>query len=284
MIPQKSINGGYLKFEYFSILTSIDCFSQLNDDKVDYAVVPFENSTNGQVTFTYDLLRDWLIPEGEVNDDVKFKVIGEQFVSIHHCVLSESKDLSKITKIYTHPQAWGQCTNWLNKFGKNLEKIDSSSTSKAAEIAKLEGETSCAIASEYASQFHNLPILYKNVENIKDNTTRFLILSKKEAIKTKDRSITLLAFTVQHNDHGALVNVLNTLNNYKINLTSITSRPSLIKAWQYLFFIEFWGDAQTDSNVKNAVDEIDSKTLSSIVIGTFSRNQRYFGETTTASN
>jgi prephenate dehydratase len=241
--------------------------------------VPFENSTNGQVTFTYDLLRDWLLPPNGEPSTSNFKIIAEQFVSIHHCVLSHSKDLSKITKIYTHPQAWGQCSNWLNNEGKNLDRIDSSSTSKAAEIANIEGETVAAIASQYASEFHNIPILRKNIENVKDNTTRFLILSKKDTIDVpENKYVTLLAFTVEHNDAGALVKALNILNEHGINMTSITSRPSLIKAWQYVFFIEFSGDSKNDATVKKVIDEFKEKSLNSVVVGTFPRNQRYYGE------
>lgn len=241
-------------------------------------MVPFENSTNGQVMFTYDLLRDWLIPaDGKVS--FRFKIVAEQFVNIHHCVLSHATDISKVEKIYTHTQAWGQCTNWLNRTGKELDKIDSSSTSKAAEIAAKEGETTAAIASETASKIYNIPILYKNIENVKDNTTRFLILSKKEAEVVPDsKYVTLLAFTVAHNDAGALVRALNILETHGINMTSITSRPSGIKAWQYVFFIEFWGDSAHDHGVQLVIQEFEKKSLTSVVIGTFPRNKRYFGE------
>lgn len=227
--------------------------------------------------YTYDLLRDWLIP-AKNDSNSTFKVVAEQFVSIHHCILSHAKDISQVSKILTHPQAWGQVTNWLIKEGKHLERIDSSSTSRAAEIAAEEGTESAAIASEYASKVHNIPILYKNIENNKENTTRFLILSKKDVKVVDTKYITLLAFTVEHNDAGALVKALDILSKHGINMTSITSRPSLNELWQYVFFIEFWGESYDDENVKAAIKEFEEKSLSSVVIGTFPRNQRYYGE------
>lgn len=264
---------------YWESITNIfaDCFQKLNDDEVDYSVVPFENSTNGQVVYTYDLLRDWLIPPKNDSEST-FKVIAEQYVSIHHCILSHATNISQVDKILTHPQAWGQVTNWLISEGKHLERIDSSSTSKAAEVASKEGVKSAAIASEYASKIYNIPILYKNIENNKENTTRFLILSKKDTKVIETKYITLLAFTVEHEDAGALVKALDILSKHGINMTSITSRPSLNKLWQYVFFIEFWGEGFDDENVKAAINEFEEKSLSSVVIGTFPRNNRYYGE------
>jgi len=228
--------------------------------------------------YTYDLLRDWLIPAEKNDSESTFKVVAEQFVSIHHCILSYAKDISQVKKILTHPQAWGQVTNWLINEGKHLERIDSSSTSRAAEIASEEGLETAAIASEYASKIHNIPILYKNIENNKENTTRFLILSKKNTEIIDTKYITLLAFTVEHNDAGALVSALDILSKNGINMTSITSRPSLNNLWQYVFFIEFWGENHNDEKVKTVIKEFEKKCLSSVVIGTFPRSKRYYGE------
>jgi prephenate dehydratase len=252
-----------------------DCFSILSEDQADYSVVPFENSTNGQVALTYDLLRDWLVTNPQSGIHVAF----EQFVAIHHCVLSHATDISKVSKIYTHPQAWGQVTDWLFKH-PYLEKIDSSSTSKAAEIASEMGPECAAISSSHASEVHNIPILERNIENIKNNTTRFLILSKNHKSELPERFITLLAFTVEHEDPGALAQALQILTNKKINLTSITSRPSITQPWHYVFFIEFWID-QTKDNLNQVVQEFQDKCLSSVVLGTFPRSKRYYGEAPT---
>lgn len=228
--------------------------------------------------FTYDLFREWL-----VNNESSMHVVAEQFVSIHHNLLSKVKDIKQIKKIYTHPQAWGQCTNWLKEYATGVQKIDSSSTSKAAEIAKdaKEEEGVAAIAGEYASKVHDIPILYHNVENNSTNTTRFLVLSKENnhinEVAVKDaKQLTVLAFILKNNEPGELVKTLNVLSKFGIDMTSITSRPSLIQSWQYVFFIEFYADYFNDDKMKTALQEFDQTCQKSIVLGCFSRNQSYY--------
>lgn len=218
---------------------------------------------------TYDLLRDWLVK----NQDSGIHVVYEQFVAIHHCVLSNAKDISRVSKIYTHPQAWGQCSEWLSRY-PHLETIDSSSTSKAAEIAS-QSDDIAAISSSYAAEVHDIPILEHNIENNKDNTTRFLVLSKTHTNKLPEKFITLLAFTVEHEDPGALANTLQILTDRKINLTSITSRPSIQEPWHYVFFIEFWIDG---SQWRAVYAELKEACLSSVVLGQFPRSKRFYGE------
>ncbi|ODV72846.1 prephenate dehydratase PHA2 [Cyberlindnera jadinii NRRL Y-1542] len=247
------------------------CFSLLEDEEVDFSVVPFENSTNGQVALAYDLICEWMVR----NPNSGLRVVYEQFVAIHHCVLTHSTDMSKVKKIYTHPQAWGQVTNWLFNH-PHIEKIDTSSTSKAAEIAAEMGDGHAAISSEYASKVHNVPILHRNVENVKDNTTRFLVLSKHHQVELPQKYITLLAFTVEHEDPGALVKALQVLTDKKINLTSITSRPSIETPWHYIFFIEFWIDQEKDK-FEQVVEDFSKQCLSSVILGRFARSERYYG-------
>lgn len=223
---------------------------------------------------TYDLLREWLVKNPQSGIHVAF----EQFVTIHHCVLSHASDISKVSKIYTHPQAWGQVTDWLSKY-PHLDKIDSSSTSKAAEIASESGPEYAAISSSYAAEVHNIPIIERNIENIKDNTTRFLVLSKKHTPQLPHKFITFLAFTVEHEDPGALARALQILTDKQINLTSITSRPSINQPWHYVFFIEFWIDQHKD-NLQEVLMEFEGKCLSSVVLGQFPRSQRYYSEAT----
>ncbi|KAH3687902.1 hypothetical protein WICPIJ_001119 [Wickerhamomyces pijperi] len=270
--------GNSEEYELLPLSSINDCFERLNNDEIKYSVVPFENSTNGQVMFTYDLFREWLI-----NNESQMHVVAEQFVSIHHNLLSKVKDISKIKKIYTHPQAWGQCTNWLKQYASGIQKIDSSSTSKAAEIAKEANEEDgiAAIASSYASTVHDIPILYPHVENNSTNTTRFLILSKENnyintASSDEDKKLTVLAFILKNNEPGELVKTLNVLSDYGIDMTSITSRPSLIQSWQYIFFIEFYADYFNDGRIKTILEEFDLTCQKSIVLGCFSRNQSYY--------
>ncbi|CAI5758399.1 unnamed protein product [Candida verbasci] len=239
--------------------TSIgDCFEKLNAKYVDYAVVPFENSTNGQVVFTYDLLRDWLL-----RSNSSFKIVAEQFVSIQHNLLSNLKSIDDIKTIYSHPQVWTQVKNFLKDL--SVVKIDVDSTSKAAEIvSKDTTHTAAAISSYMSSKIYNLPILKKNIEDNSNNTTRFLVLGY-DSLEESGEVTSSIMLTLNHDDPGALCDILVKFKSKGINLTSINSRPSNIKQWQYVFFIEMMGDV---SVIKNELKEI---CLDFIILGTFKR-------------
>ena len=241
---------------------------------MDYAIVPFENSTNGSVVQALDLLADRDSLYGDV------AVCGEHYLIVHHCLLvynngSASKlDISNgsnevngskyqsITKLYTHPQAWGQCETFLSKHFKGVERQDVSSTSKAAElVAKQASDTNAAIASKLAAEEHGLRVLDENIEDRGDNTTRFLVLRNTTAEETRgafprqgnevsengrqprddDRPTkwkTLVSFMIDHHSPGALADALVIFKAHGMNLTTINTRPSLVRAWQYVFFVE----------------------------------------------
>ena len=256
-----------------------DAFSALQQQEADYAVIPFENSTNGSVVQTLDLLAD----RNDLYKDVK--VCGEYYLTVHHCLLVrkgtypsgwEGYDGS-ITKLYTHPQAWGQCEQLLSQHFKGVERQDVSSTSKGAEIVSKETEErGAAIASRFAAEYHGVDVLKENIEDRADNTTRFLILRNMRAERTaqlkleqpnalgQDRPAapttrkTLISFAIDHSLPGALANALLIFKAHGLNLTSINTRPSLKRAWQYVFFVEC-GRTPSDENkeaVHNALDDL----------------------------
>ncbi|KAL2013468.1 hypothetical protein VTN00DRAFT_993 [Thermoascus crustaceus] len=244
-------------------LSFADAFAAVQHNEVDYAVIPFENSTNGSVVQTLDLLAD---RDGLYSDVV---VCGEHYLTVHHCLLARKNTTTVpsaggggyrfITKLYSHPQAWGQCETFLSRYFKKIERQDVSSTSKAAEIVSAD-ETghSAAIASRFAAEYHGAEILEANIEDKDDNTTRFLILRNDRSKRTKcavpitsdavdiDGSSeaptakwkTLISFMINHNSPGALADALLIFKAHGMNLTSINSRPSQIRAWQYIFFVE----------------------------------------------
>ncbi|KAJ5693354.1 Prephenate dehydratase [Penicillium macrosclerotiorum] len=237
-----------------------DAFLAVQQQNVDYAVIPFENSTNGSVVQTLDLLAD----RAGLYKDVK--VCGEYYLTVHHCLLVrkgtypagwESYDGS-ITKLYTHPQAWGQCEAFLSQHFKGIERQDVSSTSKGAEfVFKETQERSAAIASRFAAEYHGVDVLKENIEDRADNTTRFLILRNVVAERTAQLGFeqpdvhvpagqpapvtthkTLVSFAIDHSAPGALANALLIFKAHGLNLSSINTRPSLKRAWQYIFFVE----------------------------------------------
>lgn len=241
--------------------------------------MPFENSTNGQVVFTYDLLRDW-----SSKSDCKFQIVGEQFVSINHFFLTNATLVSQVKTLYSHPQVWGQVAEFSKSVLSelNINKIDVSSTSKAAEmVANDPTNTSAAISSEMAAGIYNLPKLYENIEDISNNTTRFLILGYQKPPAYKDEKdddyITSILFTLNHNDPGALCSALDVFRKHKVNLSSINSRPSHLKQWQYVFFAEFHGNLERDEDVKQSLKELSNECQLTI-LGSFKRNWRYYGK------
>lgn len=227
-----------------------DAFAAVQQQEVDYAIVPSENSSNGSVVQTLDLLAD---PAGSYPD---VRVCGEHYLSVHHCLLGRNGqvDLNSINKLYTHPQAWGQCDKFLAKHFKGVERQDVSSTSKAGEIVAGETtERSAAIASRFAAEHHGLDIIEENIEDNANNTTRFLVLRNMNSERTTRLPFekvkitpspstttrkTLISFMVYQNAPGALADALLIFKKHGMNLTSINTRPSQRIAWQYIFLVE----------------------------------------------
>lgn len=248
------------------------CFEAVNNDEVEYAVVPFENSTNGLVVYTLDLLRDWFL-----DSEPLFRIVGEQFVAIHHCLLSNAGSLNDIETIYSHPQVWGQVGRFLKDFPRKYSRIDTSSTSKAAElVADDKTNTSACISSQLCSLIYKLPVLNHNIEDNSKNTTRFLVLSKRalEDDNEKFPYITSIMFTLRNDDPGTLCGALDSFRQHGVNLTAISLRPSHIKQWQYVFFVEIIG-SERDENVQQSLTSL-RQDCNVVIVGSFRRCGRYY--------
>ncbi|KAG6128368.1 hypothetical protein E4U34_003972 [Claviceps purpurea] len=275
-----------------------DVFEVTQDGFTTAGIVPFENSTNGSVVFTLDNLAD---RHGRYKD---VTIDGEIFVGVHHCLVgrrdpSEPAEVESpegsgtctptatdpsplkprtapltsirhVKRVYSHPQAFGQCTAFLSSYLRDVEMLEVSSTSKAAEMASEdETGTSAAIATHLASELYKLDLLGENIEDREDNTTRFLIIGTnrapcsdqlwQEQSMAKTGSKSLVSFTVPHTAPGALADVLSCFREFNLNMTSINSRPSLLAPFQYTFFVEFLGHRHDDPDgrVKQALDRID---------------------------
>lgn len=254
------------------------CFDKLHAKDVDYAVVPFENSTNGQVVFTYDLLRDWLMPKKE-KDTATFQVVAEQFVSIHHYLLSNAEDLSKVDKLYSHPQVWGQVSKFLELdiLPGKYTTIDTASTAKAAELVKNDdSNTSACISSQMSAHLYGIPIKEPEIEDFKGNTTRFLVLGYKAASSAEkaEKNITLLMFVLDHDDPGALCLALGAFQKNNVSLTSISSRPSGRTRWQYVFYVEAAESADKET-MKASIESLRHHCTFLAIVGSFARSWRY---------
>jgi prephenate dehydratase len=187
-------------------------------------------------------------------------------------------DLRRIRKIYSHPQAWGQCKMFLNTYLKGIERQDVSSTSRAAELVAQDdsGETA-AVSSVIAADIHGLKVLARGIEDRGDNTTRFFVIRRRDTAAAHESKAapstsaerlnadegktwkSLISFTVDHSNPGALANSLAVFEKYGLNLTSINTRPSGVENWNYIFFVEILGRKLegAEGAVNQALGELD---------------------------
>jgi len=231
-----------------------DVFDAVEAGKTGFGVVPVENSNEGVVSYTLDMFMDY-----------DLKVSAEVMLEISHNLLSKSGDKAKIKKIYSNPQAAAQCRRWLELNLPGVSILESTSTAKAAELASVDDEAA-AIASELAAKIYDLRFFEKNIEDIKHNYTRFLVISKEFPPKT-GRDKTSIMFSIKDRP-GALYDILSPFKRAKINLTKIESRPSKRKAWEYIFFVDMEGHID-DKKVRKAVDTMKENCLYVKILGSY---------------
>ena len=204
-------------------------------------VLPFENSIEGIVRPAIDNI---------YLSDVK--IVAEIDIKIEHCFISKFNDKTKIKHIVSHPQALAQCQNYIvQNFDENIDLIPENSTAKAASVLLEKDETYAAIASCAAANEFNLNIMDRNIGDIKENKTRFVLISKKDMNLGK-KNRTSIAFNTK-NESGALLKVLQILYKYNLNLSFLESRPSKKVFGEYNFF------ADIDCGISDmlfAIDEI----------------------------
>lgn len=240
--------GSSLK--YAAQKTISDVFVEVAHGRADYGVVPVENSTEGVVTHTLDMF---------VDSDLQ--IVSQITLPIQHCLVTREKGKSEIQRLYSHPQALAQCRGWYQRNLARAEVVETSSTTRAAEMARDE-PGSAAIASALSAELYDLEILERDLQDSPDNETRFLVLGRKCGESTgKDR--TSLMFGIQH-EVGALHEALRVFHEAAINMTRIESRPSRRKAWEYFFFVDIDGH-QKDERVAAALDTL-RKTCNSVKI------------------
>jgi len=241
------------QIEYISCGSILEIFQKVDRGECDYGVVPIENSTEGAVTHTFDLL---------VDSDLR--ICAQILLKISHCLLSKS-NLKDIKNIYSNPQVFGQCRNWLLEHLPEAGQIWMPSTTQAAQKVAKQPYTA-AIASSLAAQVYEVPVLAKNIQDIAHNITRFLVISTQDVPPTgKDR--TSILFSIK-DKVGALHDMLIPFFKNKINLTKIESRPSKKKAWDYYFFVDFLGHRK-DKNVKKALEELEGKCKYLKIVGSY---------------
>ncbi len=236
-----------------SVLESIE------NDFSSFAVLPIENSIEGIVRETIDNLLKI--------KDKDIKIQGELSIPIKHLLLSKNDKVNKIKKIYSHPQALAQCSDFLYKNLPDVELIDVSSTSYAAQkVSVSDSFDIAAIANESCADIFNLNILSDDINNEKDNTTRFFILGRKNLQKNNKGKTSIIVST--KNKPGALCKVLEIFYKHDINLTYLDSRPSKKRLGEYIFLIEIEG-YNYEYKIKTALEELMIYTDFIKILGSF---------------
>ncbi len=230
-----------------------EVFSKVENGDCDYGVVPIENSIEGVVTHTMDLL---------VDSDLK--ICSQVLLDVTHHLMSKGV-LSRIKEIYSHPQVLGQCRQWLMKNLPKAHLIPVVSTTKAAQLVAAKKNAAC-IASQIAASLYGLTILKKNIQDSAHNITRFLVISTMDVPPTgHDR--TSLVFSIK-DKVGALHAMLTPFMKHQINLTKIESRPSKKKAWDYYFFVDCEGH-QNDPPVARALAQLEGMCKFLKILGSY---------------
>lgn len=237
-----------------ALRTIPEVFKSVQSENAHFGIVPIENSTEGVVTHTLDML---------LKSDLQ--ICGEILLRIQHNLLSNETDLSEVKVIYAHEQALAQCRNWINRYAPHVNCQAVSSNGHAAELAVKEPH-SAAIAGQMASDFYSLGILAAGIEDEANNTTRFLVLGNQYLDATGEDKTSLV---VSSNNHpGLLHRLLEPIARHNINMTRLESRPSRQGVWEYVFFIDIEGH-KDDKNVQSLLDEIQGLSSLFKVLGSY---------------
>ncbi len=251
-------------FQYFSSSVRVkpcesleDVFKAVEQDKAQSGIVPVENSLEGNIGQTYDLLLD-----------SELRVCGETELRVVHCLIaSPETKLDSVKKVYSHPQALGQCRAFLKHL--NCELVPTYDTAGSVKMIKEQGITDgAAVASARAAEIYGMEVLAREIEDNPGNFTRFFVISKQDAPPSGNDK-TSIVFSVKHTT-GALFEFLKILTSRQLNMTKIESRPTRQKPWDYNFYLDFEGHRE-DKNVRETLEALESNSLFLKILGSYPR-------------
>jgi len=222
-------------------------------DNTDYSVLPIEKSLEGSVGESDDLLYS-----------TSLNAMGEIYYRIEHCLIGNGK-LEDVDTVYSHPQALGQCRDFIQKY--NMRTVPTYDTAGSVRIIKeiSKVNVSC-IASKAASQIYKMPIISENISNNLNNYTRFLVLSKKTGAETGNDKTSII-FSITH-EPGSLFRIIENFHNYNINLTKIESRPTKSTNWEYNFYVDFEGHAK-NPQISEMLEKVKNETIFMKILGSY---------------
>lgn len=238
-----------------------DIFREVESGGTAYGVVPVENSTEGVISHTLDRLAQTTL-----------SICGEVWLPIHHQLLSNCKDLQDISVIFSHAQSFAQCRSWIDTHLPNAQREAVSSNGLAAQMAAGNPDAKAgraAIAGEAAGSLYGLATMARNIEDDPGNTTRFLVIGRKDPGPTGSDK-TSLVLQLQRDRPGALYHLLGPLAKAGINMLRIESRPSRRSLWDYNFFIDVEGH-QEDSVLREVLDAVETQASSFRILGSYPR-------------
>lgn len=232
-----------------------DVFDSVEREAAHFGVVPIENSLEGSISRAYDLL---------LESDLKVR--GEIELRIAHCLIANpGTRLDEIKRVYSHPQALGQCQAFLKHL--NCEMVPTYDTAGSVKMIKEKGITDgAAIAGIRAAEIYEMTILAREIEDNPNNFTRFFVLAKHDAPPTGNDK-TSIVFAVSHKP-GALYNLLGELAASRINLTKIESRPTRQRPWEYNFYLDFEGHHE-DAVPREVIGKMEQNALFVKVFGSY---------------
>lgn len=239
--------------ETIPLATFFEVIESTENNTTQYSVLPIENSLEGSVGESYDLLLS-----------TNLSVVGEIYYKIRHCLIGFDK-IENVDTVYSHPQALGQCRKFIQKH--KLKTVPAYDTAGSVKIIKELGKKNiCCIASKRASEIYGVAVILEGIEDNANNYTRFLVLSKNKA---KNGDKTSIIFSVKH-ESGALFNILKEFNEYKINLTKIESRPNKSTPWEYNFYVDFDGN-EDDPRISEMLEKISKQCIFLKILGSYKK-------------
>jgi len=233
-----------------------EVFLQVQGGEADFGVVPVENSSQGIVSHTLDMFLH-----------TELKIAAEIELRIHQNLLTRARRLADIERVYAHSQSLSQCKHWLAAHLPEIELIAVSSNAEAARRVRTQPDAA-AIAGRHAAEVYGLPVLFANIEDHVDNTTRFLVLGKELLPPSGEDKTTLLV--AGSDGPGALFRLLEPLARHGINMKRIESRPSRQGRWDYVFFIDVEGHVE-DEPLRLAMQTLNSEARLVKVLGSYPR-------------
>jgi chorismate mutase/prephenate dehydratase len=232
-----------------------EVFEAVEVSAVPFAMVPVENSLEGSITRAYDLLLD-----------SPLMVCGETELRISHCLIAlEGASLDTIKRVYSHPQALGQCRNFLKHL--NSELVPASDTAGSVRMIKDEVRLDCAaVAGARAAKIYGLRIIAREIEDNPHNFTRFFVLSKEDSPPTGNDK-TSIVFSLKHKP-GALYDCLREFASREINLTKLESRPTRHQPWEYNFYMDVSGHRE-EGNIGEALKALEEHAVFVKILGSY---------------